>query len=107
MKIKAQKSSICSKGCILMTVCVFDLTRHYYDYPSLGVGIKSWYIIIILQIFASVDLHPLIFACASASTDLHAQIFAYASALANLKILASDTSLIYGTQIIQTIRENI
>ena len=43
--------------------------------------------------FASADLHSLIFACASASADVHSQIFAYASASADLEILASDTSL--------------
>ena len=44
LKIKAQLSSIWAKGCILMTVCVLsDLTR----LPLLGVGRKSWYIIII------------------------------------------------------------
>ena len=45
LKIKAQLSSIWAKGCILMTVCVLsDLTW----LPLLGVGRKSWYIIIIL-----------------------------------------------------------
>ena len=44
LKIKAQVSSIWAKGCILMTVCVLsDLTW----LPLLGVGRKSWYIIII------------------------------------------------------------
>ena len=44
LKIKAEVSSIWAKGCILMTVCVLsDLT----SLPLLGVGRKSWYIIII------------------------------------------------------------
>ena len=34
LKIKTQLSSIWTKGCILMTVCVFYLTLH--DYPSLA-----------------------------------------------------------------------
>ena len=38
LKIKAQLSSIWAKGCILMTVCVFYLTSHDYDYPSLVYG---------------------------------------------------------------------
>ena len=42
LKIKAQVSSIWSKTCILMIVCVSYLTWH--DYPSLVR--KSWYIII-------------------------------------------------------------
>ena len=41
LKIKAQLSSIWAKA-----VCVFYLTLH--DYPSLGAGRKSWYIIIII-----------------------------------------------------------
>ena len=44
---KPRVSGIRAKGCILMTVCVLsDLTL----LPLLGVGRKSWYIIIILYL---------------------------------------------------------
>ena len=55
--------------------------------------------------FASSDLHPLIFACASISAYVDAQIFAYASASADLEILASDTSLMLITSMLQKFSE--
>ena len=51
LKIKTQLSSIWAKGCFLVTVCVFlpDLTR----LTLLGVGRKSWNIVITILFFSS------------------------------------------------------
>ena len=48
------------KGCILMTVCVFYLTRHDYDYPSLVQG-ESHGILLLYYKYSHPYSHPRIF----------------------------------------------
>ena len=66
LKIKAQVSSIWAKGRILMTVCVLsDLTR----LPLLGVGRKSWYIMI-----SHNELYNTIYSMVSLPSQYHLRV---------------------------------